>query len=764
MKFGVSLSRLLPSVVFISASVLLCSCARSPAQRYAKFFEAGKAQLNKHDYARAVLQFRNAVQANPKSADAYYQLALAYLGAKDVPTAVTCLRKTLELNPKHTAAELKFAELAVATREPAELQEAEKHTRQVLKDSPANTDALEVLAQAEWQLGKRQEAEKLLSQAFAQSPRDLKASVGLAQIRIAKKDLAGAEAVLKKLAAANPNAADGAVILGRFYAAGDRAGDAKPQFERALKLDPQNGEALVSLAGIQWQAGKTDDAERLYKQAAALPDAQYQAVHAIFLFQTGKRNLAISEFEKLYKLSPTDRPARTRLILAYEGANRAPDAEKVIAAALKKNPKDIDALLEESAIYLRKGNTAPAETALTTALHFQPDSAQAHYLLATVRQMKNQPELQKQELTQALQSNPGLLAARLQMSEWLIAHKGAEEARHVLSETPESQKSDLAVLIQSNWAALALGDGTAARSGIDRVLSRDRQPDALLQDATLKVMERDYTGARRSLEEALQKSPDNLDALSLMVQSYQLQKQLPAAVQWLRDYSVHRPHSAPVEFELGRVLTSTGDSGGARIALQTAKAADPKLTSADLILAQLDLQDGKLDEARKRVSGVISQKPADVPAHLLLGNVEQTARNYQAAIEQYRKAVELDEGNIEALNNLAYALAEYAKQPDEALKFAQKAGELAPDNAGIADTLGWVLYRNALYTSALPYLERAASQQPTGLRKCHLALAYLKSGNEPKGQKMLTAALQMDPSLSRSDLSGDIALSQHTAR
>jgi Tfp pilus assembly protein PilF len=178
----------------------------------------------------------------------------------------------------------------------------------------------------------------------------------------------------------------------------------------------------------------------------------------------------------------------------------------------------------------------------------------------------------------------------------------------------------------------------------------------------------------------------------------------------------------------------------------------------------LDARNGKLDDARKRLTAVISQSPTDVSARLLLGKVEELARNYPIALEQYRKAVELDKGNVQALNDLAYLLAEYGKQPDEALKFAQKAGELAPDSPVVADTLGWVLYRKALYTSAIPYLEHAASVEPTGLHKCHLALAYIKSGNQQKGQQMLTAALQMDPSLSRSDLLQDAAVKQGPAR
>lgn len=748
----------------VIAVALICGCARTPEQKYAKFLETGRAQLAKHDYARAILQFKNAIQVKPKSAEAYYELGLAYAASNDVPSAVQYLRKVLALDPKYTAAELKMADLAVGTRDPAEVREAAKRVREVLKTAPGNVDALDILAKAEWQMGKQEEAEKLLNEAFARSPQDLKSPTALAQIKLSRQDVAGAEAILKKAAEANPNRAEAALILGRFYAATGRRLQAEPQLERALKLEPKNGAALVSLAALRWQAGKTADAEQLYKQAAALADPQYQPVHAVFLFRTGKRDEAIAEFEKIYKRNPSDREARTRLVMAYEAGNRPSDAENVIAAALKKNPKDINALLDQSAIYLRNGNTTQAQTALLTALHFQPDSAKLHYLLASVDQALDKPEMRRQELAEAVRLDPNLLPARLQLAKLLISNKGAKEARGLLEETPAAQKNDPTVLVHLNWADIALGNRAEARKGVDRLLAANRQPEALVQDATLKMMERNHTGARQSLEEALQKSPENTEALSLMVQSYQIQKQFPTAVQWLREYAARMPKSAPVQFYLGQVLIQSGDTASARTALAAAKAADPKLIEADVLLAQLDLRDGKLDEARRAVSGVISQKPANLTAHLLLGNVEQEARNYPAAIEQYRKAVELDEGSVEALNDLAYALAEFGKQPDEALQFAQKAAELAPNDPTVADTLGWVLYRKALYTSAVPYLEQAANRQPSGLRKCHLALAYIKSGNQLKGRQMLAAALQMDPALSHSELVQEAGVSQSASR
>lgn len=70
--------------------------------------------------------------------------------------------------------------------------------------------------------------------------------------------------------------------------------------------------------------------------------------------------------------------------MAHQVAGRASDAEEQLAGALKKNPKDVDALLQQSAIYLRNGDSKQAQIDLGAVLRFRPDSATAHYLLAKV--------------------------------------------------------------------------------------------------------------------------------------------------------------------------------------------------------------------------------------------------------------------------------------------------------------------------------------------------------------------------------------------
>src|SRR6185369_7868376 len=160
----------------------------------------------------------------------------------------------------------------------------------------------------------------------------------------------------------------------------------------------------------------------------ALPDPQYRPVHALYLFQSGKHDQAVAEFQKLFEQDPADRNVRTYLVRAYLALNRVGDAEKVLGTALKKNSRDADALLQRSRVYLGSGKYDQAEADLNQV----PHSAEGHYLLAKVQQARGKVETQQQELREALRLDPTFMAARVELAKVLIANRKADSALQLL--------------------------------------------------------------------------------------------------------------------------------------------------------------------------------------------------------------------------------------------------------------------------------------------------------------------------------------------
>src|SRR5712692_9666599 len=66
-----------------SAAIVLIlvfsGCGRSPEVKESKFMATGQQYLEKKDYARAIIQFKNAAGIKRGTAEPYYQLGMAYI-------------------------------------------------------------------------------------------------------------------------------------------------------------------------------------------------------------------------------------------------------------------------------------------------------------------------------------------------------------------------------------------------------------------------------------------------------------------------------------------------------------------------------------------------------------------------------------------------------------------------------------------------------------------------------------------------------------
>jgi len=736
--------------------ILAVGCARSPEAKRSAYVAKGKSFLQKRDYARAALEFKNAAAVKPPEAEVYYQLGVAYSGLEDYRSAVAAFRRSADLNPKHAGAQLRLAQLLSLTDDPELLQDAKGRLKTLLQgiSGGGNTDTLNALAFTELKLGNPDGASQLLEQILVDSPGELSSAVLLAQTKIQAKDFKAAEAVLLKACKDSPKSADIRRYLAEFYIASVKWPEADIQLRRALEIDPKNAPVLMDLARLQLTLGKKADAEQSFK--ALLEYDGYKSVYGIFLFQEGRNNDAIREFERLLKERPADRAARTQLVAAYRALKRPADASKVLQEALKKNPQDADALLQRGEMFLAEGKYAEAETDLNHVLKVMPSAAEVHYLLGKLYQASGKPLLYRQELFSALQINPGLLPVRLELARILTSGRDARTALDLLAEAPRGQKDSLPVLVERNWALWAVGDLAAMRQGIDHGLGQTRSPDLLVQDGLWKLRANNPQAARTSLEEALKLDPSDLRALQGLRQTYIAQEDATKALQTVKEYAARQPKSAAIQDFLGLLLMANGERTEARKAFTIARELNPGFVNADLSLVQVDVTEGKLDDARKRLQTILSSDRENLTALRWMGNIEVMRGDHKAAIDQFRKVVAADPNDAQASNNLAYLMVESGGDHDTALKLAQKAVDLNPSTPEFCDTLGWVLYQKGIYNSAIKYFELASASPANVVWKYHLAMAYAKAGDKQRGQAALEAASRVNANVPEAKMAKDL--------
>jgi tetratricopeptide (TPR) repeat protein len=138
----------------------------------------------------------------------------------------------------------------------------------------------------------------------------------------------------------------------------------------------------------------------------------------------------------------------------------------------------------------------------------------------------------------------------------------------------------------------------------------------------------------------------------------------------------------------------------------------------------------------------------------LIGMLEDGRKNYDAAAENYRKALEIDQNSVIAANNLSWLYAVTGMgNLDEAVRMSQTVVQRNPNVAGFVDTLGWVYYKKSLYAAAAEQLQkavtldeaaaRAANVAPSATYQYHLGMALKGKGDKDGSRRALEAALRL---------------------
>ena len=133
-------------------------------------------------------------------------------------------------------------------------------------------------------------------------------------------------------------------------------------------------------------------------------------------------------------------------------------------------------------------------------------------------------------------------------------------------------------------------------------------------------------------------------------------------------------------------------------------------------------------------------------ARALRSTVAAERLNHVAVMEkQLRRIIELKPDYAHAYNALGYSLADRNLRLPEALQLIEKARELAPDDAFILDSLGWVHFRLGDLKLAREHLQRAYDARPDAEVAVHLAEVLWASGEQDGARKLLREARAKEP-------------------
>jgi tetratricopeptide (TPR) repeat protein len=766
------------------ALVLVVFCLGSCTSMEGKrdnFIRQGKELYEKGDYVRARLQFKNAVQIDPKWAEGYLWVGKTELKLGNYRNAFGALSQAVELDPKLIEAQILLGNIFLLARRP---DDAEAKANLALKQEPENTEALMLAASVAVSREQPQKALDLLAKVRSLDPGKISAYLLQSNIEVQQQRPEAAAATLEAGLKANPKAVE-------LYLARARLSDRQKQFDqgeaallKALELEPNSPKLQAELVRHYSLAGQWEKAEQALRRNLSLePDKEGHALElARFLAGRGRPQEAEQTLKDFVSRHPENFSARFALADFYASTGRGgksatvlreiiaqdpsgprgleaknklarlrlsqwrlEEVEKLVSEVLKDNPKDMAALQTQGLVALAKEDGLKAVNNFRIITQDQPTNPEAWLLLARAHLLNNEPEQAKEMAKKALELKPDYLEARNFLYGLFLQAKDYPGAIQTIKGYLRLNETDVANLSALGEVYALKGDSAQARSTFQKIVNLEPQnPLGYYKLGLLSREQKHPEQALKYLRMALDRNPNYLPALQNEVGIYLEQKQPEKALEAVRQTLARSPKNAQLHLLLGEILLAQKQPQAAASALEEALAINPNPMTLRLLTMAYRLQPDQ-DLVIRRLEERVADPKAPPFNFLILAALYEHQQKFDKAIDLNNTLLSRDLFTTLARNNLAYLLADHHPTPEnleKALKLASESLEENPEEGSFLDTMGWVLGKQGNYDKAKTYLVQAVERSPGNPTILyHLGWCAAKSGETKTAREYLEKAL-----------------------
>lgn len=576
-------------------------------------------RIRMRQFKEALAAADRAIALAPDDADSHFVRGEALHVVPDLSKAITAYDRALTLNPTHVGALVARAGVHMDYKR---LDAAARDVAEALKKTPRETRALYLKALIAQQEGRAADARNAYNEVTAQ-----------------------VDPIPAQYLRYRPQTQ----MLGGMshHALGQRE-KAKPYLEGVLRSQPGNPVAKV-LADIHLTDRNTDAAIGVLDSylRASPRDDQALLLLANAHLNAGRAPRAVQILQEALK--QVDRPAlRATLGLALVGSGRYAEAITELDAAYAKQPQSRPVGFALASLYVQSGQAANALRVAQKLEAAFPKDAQVLMLLGQARQLGGDTPGARNALNAALQMEPDLHSARVQLAR----------------------------------LDMNAGDVPKALQALNTVLARDdKQPEAVALIAELSERSGQLDQAERWLSRSDELAGPNNAGPALALANFHLRHaQVPKAQEAMRRAQAKAPDGAMTLATAGRVALAAGDANAARTALVRAATAAgfnvPQLTE----IAALQMQAGLAPAAAHSLDKALGERPDHVPALALRAQAHLGMGELLPA-EQRIKRIQTLQPRAGLGWSLAGELATARKQPDVALAAYRRAHELDRNSA-----------------------------------------------------------------------------------
>ena len=442
----------------------------------------------------------------------------------------------------------------------------------------------------------------------------------------------------------------------------------------------------------------------------------------------------------------------------------SPQATQAAAALLLNSGR-----LSESRPYLEKILAGEGESRATGFLHINqmlarqrdrgavlelvrelakpyPEVAEAHFAVAQAAWNAGKRDEAQAELRQVDALRPGWEPAAL-FRGLALQQTSVPDAlkfyRDFLQEHPKAKEVRLA------YARLLVGEKQyhQARAEFQRVMDdAPNNPDISFAIGRLAMQEGDFEAADIYLQKALGNGYKDSDVVRLYLgQVAEERKRWDEATKWY-DSVEQGEYYINAQTRHAALLAKQGKLDEARQRLQQVQTQNNQ-QRAVLIQAEAQLlREARMYQDAFDVLGKGMEKLPNNPELLYDHAMAAEKLDKLDVMEKdLRHLIQLKPDNAHAYNALGYTFAERGIRLPEARDLVEKAAALAPEDAFIMDSLGWVYFRLGQPDKALEILRHALELSRDPEIAAHLGEVLWSQGQHDEARAVWQAALKQSP-------------------
>ncbi len=786
-------ARWLAGAGLAASLALLGGCGKSDQE----LLTSARGHMVKQDHAAAIIELKNALQANPDSGEARFLLGQSHFASGDAAGAQAQWQQALDAGFGDDKVLPLLARAMVVQQQFSPL--ALRYGQTELKDGLAAAELKTQLAAAQFALGAVEEARASIDNALQRAPGYVPAVLLRARLMAAQGDSPAALALVDELLAAKPGEANAWVLRAELLLHTDRSASAGAlqAYRKALNLQPDLLPAHVGVISLLINARDLPSANKQHDALKKLrprhPDTLYfEAVLALrngdakhareitagllagpqpqlrTLLLAGQAEMqldALPQAEALLgraaQLAPQAETPRRLLAQLYLRSGQPDKALTMLKPLVEAATPDPEVLSLAGRAQLMLGDAKAAETSFGRAAKLKPDDQHLRTSIALSRLGQGQGSLALIELAAVAAKDTGttadmaLISQRMQRKEFDAALKAVDT---LAAKQPQLALPDLL----RGRIALQRRDDAAARKHFEASVAK--QPNFFVAVASLAGMDMGQgkpDAARARFEALIKLDPrDAKPHLALAELAARRGGAKEEVAHWLESGIKASPlsalpHAALIDHHLG-----TGDAAAALAAAQAGVAAvadNPGLLDR---LGRAQQASGDAYQAQLTFTQLASLQPKSALPHLRLAQLSLAKNDAEAASSQVRRAMEAEPDSLPALR-AGIKLALRDKQPAQALTIARKAQTQRPDDIAGYMLEGEIELTLLHHQAAAVAFRKALSKTNAAEAAPRLHQALLGANKSAEAERMADEWLKAHPADTAFIVHlGDMALGQ----